>query len=76
MTPPSGGPLSGVEISGGDEGAWGRQREKYRLAPPSWDLWDIPQTLLAAQEQRKGASVLAMEMWETKANEKLSSLTA
>ena len=41
-----------------EEGAWGGLRTKCKLIqhplPPRWDVCDIPQALLAAQQQRKG----------------------
>ena len=59
---------------------WGKLRAKYKLttpAPPAQgNMCDIPQTLLATHEQRKGVYMLAMVMWETKANENLNSLIA
>ena len=67
------GRCSNAELPG-DEGPWGKLQAKSGLAaqpPPSGEgnLCDLPRTLPATQEPRKGVSGLAMVMWETKANE-------
>ena len=61
-----------------DKGVWRQAEGKIEAnsTAPWWNMCDFPGTLLAIQEQRKGVKVLAIVMWETKANEKLNSLTA